>query len=57
MNNTSKENINNAIQLLNNWNIANNQTENMWDRQRVIKWVQTRTRNNRLTREKRERNN
>ncbi|CAB4374124.1 unnamed protein product [Rhizophagus irregularis] len=57
VNDTSEENINNAIQQLNNWNIANNQTENMWDRQRVIKWVQTRTRDNRLTREKRERNN
>ncbi|CAG8762949.1 3612_t:CDS:2, partial [Rhizophagus irregularis] len=43
VNDTSEENINNAIQQLNNWNIANNQTENMWDRQRVIKWVQTRT--------------
>ncbi|EXX65385.1 uncharacterized protein OCT59_021418 [Rhizophagus irregularis] len=57
VNDTSEENINNAIQQLNNWNIANNQTENMWDRQRVIKWIQTRTRNDRLTREKRERNN
>ena len=42
MNNTSEENINSAaIQQLNNWNIANNHTENMWNRQRVIKWVQT----------------
>jgi hypothetical protein len=57
VNNTSEENTNNAIQQLNNWNIANNHTENIWDRQRVMKWIQTRTRNDRLAREKRERNN
>jgi len=28
---------------LNNWNITNNHAENIWDRQRVMKWVQTRT--------------
>ncbi|CAB4421882.1 unnamed protein product [Rhizophagus irregularis] len=55
VNNTSEENINNAFQQLNN--LANNHTENMWNKQRVIKWVQTRTRNDRLAREKRERNN
>jgi hypothetical protein len=57
VNNTSEENINNAIQQLNNWNIANDHTENTWNRQRVIKWVQTRTRNDKLARERREQNN
>jgi len=37
---------------LNNWNITNNHAENIWDRQRVMKWVQTRTRNDRLAKEK-----
>lgn len=55
VNNTSEENISNAIQQLNSWNIENNHTENMWNRQRVIKWVQTRTRNDRL-KEKQEQN-
>lgn len=54
MNNISEENINNVIQQLNNWNIINNHTENIWDRQHVMKWVQTRTRNDRLAREERE---
>ena len=57
VNNTSEENINNSIQQLNNWNITNNPSENVWDKQRVIKWVQTRTRKDRLAREKQERNN
>ena len=57
VNNTSEENINNAIQQLNSWNIANNYSENIWDKQRVTKWVQTRTCNDKLAREKQERNN
>ena len=52
VNNANEENINNAIQQLNNWNITNNHAENIWDRQRVMKWVQTRTRNDRLAKEK-----
>ena len=52
VNNTSEENINNAIQQLNNWNITNNHPENVWNKQRVIKWIQTRTRKDRLAREK-----
>ncbi|CAB4393182.1 unnamed protein product [Rhizophagus irregularis] len=57
VNNTSEENINNAIQQLNNWNIANNHPKNLWNRQRVIKWVQTRTHNDKLARERQEPNN
>ena len=52
VNNTNEENINNAIQQLNNWNITNNHAENTWDRQRIMKWVQTQTRNNKLAKEK-----
>ncbi|CAG8708328.1 15594_t:CDS:2, partial [Funneliformis mosseae] len=45
VNNTSEENISNAIQQLNSWNIENNHTENMWNRQRVIKWSTLRLKN------------
>ena len=57
MNNASEENIQSVIQQLNNWNVKNNRSENTWNKQRIMKWVQTRTRNNRLAKEKQEQNN
>ena len=31
INNISEENINNVIEQLNNWNIENNHSENVWE--------------------------
>ena len=52
INNISEVNINNVIEQLNNWNLENNHSENVWDKKRVMKWVNTRTRKDRLAKEK-----